>query len=149
MTKYAVAYAPNLSGGQPVNTTTTASFYIGNMSTRSWNQAVPQTTVNTLYAASPDDGDGYLIALPNPTPSPASPWNGLNAPQFFKSLTNGAAAKTDAAFIATCDYILKNYKSDGTTGTPKINPAGCATVGACQTAINLVGWQSYGFVPPA
>ena len=75
--------------------------------------------------------------------------SGLNAPQFFKSLTNGAAAKTDAAFIATCSYILKNYKSDGTTGTPKINAAGCISVSDCQTQINTVGWQSYGFVPPA
>ena len=116
MTKYAVAYAPNISGGQPANTTTTASFYIGNMSTRSWNQAVIQTTTNTYYAASPDDADGYLIAIPNPTPGPASPWNGLNAPQFFKSLVNGSPSKTDAGFIATCSYILKNYKSDGKIG---------------------------------
>ena len=125
MTKYAVAYAPNATA-QPGNTSKTGSFYIGNTATRSWNQAVAQTTVNTLFAMSPDDSGSYVIAIPNPSPSPASPWSGLNAPQFFKSLHNGAASKTDAAFIATCDYILKNYKSDGTTGTPKINPAGCA-----------------------
>ena len=148
MTKYAVAYAPNATA-QPGNTSKTGSFYIGNTATRSWNQAVAQTTVNTLFAMSPDDSGSYVIAIPNPSPSPASPWSGLNAPQFFKSLVSGAPSKTDAGFIATCDYILKNYKTDGTTGTPKINPAGCASVVACQGAINAVGWQSYGFNQPA
>jgi len=148
MTKYAVAYAPNATA-QPANTSKTGSFYIGNTATRSWNQAVAQTTVNTLFAMSPDDSGSYVIAIPNPSPSPASPWSGLNAPQFYFSLTSGAPAKTDAAFISTCSYILKTYKSDGTVGTPPINAAGCISVGDCQTQINTVGWQSYGFVPPA
>ena len=148
MTKYAVAYAPNATA-QPGNTSKTGSFYIGNTATRSWNQAVAQTTTNTLFAASPNDTDGYLIALRNPNPTPVSPWSGLDAPQFFKSLLNGAASKTDAAFISTCSYILKTYKTDGTVGSPPINAVGCSSVGDCQTQINTVGWQSYGFVAPA
>lgn len=147
MAQYAVAYAPNLSGGQPANTVKTGSFYIGQMiNGRTWNQVVPQTTANTYYVASPVDTSAYIIALPNPNPS--APFTGLNAPQFFASLLNGALSKTDGAFISTCDYILKNYKADGTTGTPKINAAGCASVPDCQTQINAVGWQSYGFVAP-
>lgn len=147
MAQFAVAYAPNISGGTPTNTTTTASFYIGQMiNGRTWNQAVTQTTTNTYYAASPLDNTAYIIALPNPSPS--APFTGLNAPQFFHSLLNGVASKTDAAFISTCDYILKTYKTDGTVGTPSINGAGCASVSACQAAINTAGWQSYGFVAP-
>ena len=147
MAQFAVAYAPNLSGGQPANTSKTGSFYVGAMiNGRTWNQTVTQTTTNTFFCASPLDNSAYIIALKNPNPS--APFTGLDAPQFFHSLSNGVASKTDAAFIATCDYILKNYQTDGTPGAPPINPAGCSTVGNCQTAINTVGWQSYGFVAP-
>ena len=147
MAQFAVAYAPNLSGGQPANTTATGSFYIGNMiNGRTWNQTVTQTTTNTFFCASPDDTNGYLIALPNPSPS--APFNGTTAPQFFKSLASGAPSKTDAAFITTCSYILQNYKADGTVGQPPIDGAGCGSVADCRTKINTVGWQSYGFVAP-
>lgn len=146
MAQYAVAYAPNLSGGAPANTTQTGSFYIGDMNRGPWNQTLTQTTTNTYFCASPMDTSAYIIALPNPSPS--SPFNGTTAPQFFHSLSNGAASKTDAAFISTCSYILKNYKADGTVGAPPINPAGCSTVTDCKTEINTVGWQSYGFTAP-
>lgn len=147
MAQYAVAYAPNLSGGAPANTTSTGSFYIGNMvNGKTWNQVVPQTTTNTFFCASPNDATAYIIALRNPSPS--APFSGLDAPQFFFSLASGSPSKTDAAFINTCSYILKNYKADGTVGAPPINPGGCGTVNDCKTQINTVGWQSYGFVAP-
>lgn len=150
MAQYAVAYAPNYNGGAASGsfTTKTGSFIIGSMgaSRGPWNQALPQSTTTTYYCASPNDTSAYIIALPNPSPS--TPFVGTTAPQFFYSLVAGAASKTDAGFISTCDYILKNYKSDGTTGTPKINAVGCASVSDCQTQINTVGWQSYGFVAP-
>jgi len=149
MAQYAVVYAPNLSGGAPANTTQTGSFYIGNMiNGRTWNQTVTQTTTNTFFCASPDDTNGYLIALPNPSPS--APFDGRTAPQFFKSLNpaTGAPIKNDAAFINTCDYILKNYQANGTVGQPPINPVGCSSVADCRTQINTVGWQSYGFAAP-
>ena len=150
MAQYAIAYAPNLSGGQPANTVATGSFYIGSMiNGRTWNQAVPQTTTTTYFCASPNDTTAYVIALPNPSPS--APFNGTTAPQFYYSLLNGAASKTDGAFIATCDYILKRYTAAGAVASPGggVNPAGCASVSACQAAINAAGfWQSYGFVAP-
>ena len=147
MAQFAVAYAPNLSGGQPANTSKTGSFYVGAMiNGRTWNQTVTQTTTNTFFCASPLDSSAYIIALKNPNPS--SPFNGLDAPQFFHSLLNGSPSKTDGAFITTCDYILKNYQADGTPGGTPINPAGCSSVADCKTQINTVGWQSYGFVAP-
>ena len=150
MAQYAVAYAPNYNGGAASgsNTTQTGSFIIGTMVAGKgpWNQTLSQSTTNTFYCASPDDTNGYLIAIPNPSPS--APFNATTAPQFFKSLVNGTPTKNDAAFISTCSYILRNYKADGTTGTPKINGAGCATVTDCQNQINTVGWQSYGFIAP-
>ena len=150
MAQYAIAYAPNLSGGQPANTTATGSFYIGNMiNGRTWNQAVPQTTTTTYFCASPNDASAYIIAMPNPSPS--APFNGTTAPQFYSSLLNGALSKTDAAFITTCDYILKRYTAAGAVASPGggVNPAGCADVNGCKAAINAAGfWQSYGFVAP-
>jgi len=148
MAQYAITYAPNLSGGAPANTTNTGSFHIGNLvQGRIWNQEVPQTTTNTLFFASPNDNDGYLMALPNPL-KPA-PFNGLDQPQFFKSLTNGVPAKTDAAFITTCDYILKTYQTDGTVGQPPASPGGCNSVASCKSSFTSFGWfQSYGFTAP-
>ena len=148
MAQYAITYAPNLTGGAPANTTNTGSFHIGNLvQGRVWNQAVLQTTTNTLFFASPNDDDGYLMALPNPL-KPA-PFNGLDQPQFFKSLVNGTPAKTDAAFIAICDYILKTYKTDGTVGQPSASPGGCSSVANCQSSFTNAGfWQSYGFSVP-
>ena len=148
MPQFAVAYAPNYNGGAITNTTTTGSFRIGTMvaGRGPWNQTLTQTTTNTFFCASPNDATAYVIAIPNPSPS--APFNGTTAPQFFYSLLNGVASKTDGAFIATCSYILRNYKSDGTTGTPKINGAGCSSVTDCQNQINTVGWQSYGFINP-
>ena len=150
MAQFAIAYAPNLSGGQPANTTVTGSFYIGNLTQgKVWNQTVTQTTTNTLFCASPNDSTAYLIAIPNPSPS--APFTGTTAPQFFASLLNGAQSKTDAAFITTCDYILKRYNSSGAPGAigTGVNPAGCADVTGCKAAINAAGWwQSYGFTAP-
>ena len=148
MAQFAVAYAPNLSGGQPANTSKTGSFYVGAMTAGRgpWNQTVTQTTTNTLFCASPLDNSAYIIALKNPNPS--APFTGLDAPQFFHSLLNGSPSKTDGAFIATCDYILKNYQTNGTPGAPPINPIGCSSVSDCKTKIDTVGWQSYGFVAP-
>jgi len=142
MAQYAITYAPNYNGGsEPANTNKTGSFRIGALPAGPWNQAVPQSTTNTLFCASPDDTSGYLIALPNPAPS--APFTGLDAPQFFRSI-----AKNDAGFISMCNYILKNYKADGTTGDPKIDLAGCSTVSDCQTKINTAGWQSYNWLAP-
>jgi hypothetical protein len=150
MAQYAVAYAPNISGGTPSGTQKTGSFYIGNLvQGKTWNQAVPQTTTNTLYYASPIANVGtaqpYIIAIPKSGVSP-------DQPQFFYSQTGGAFAQTDGAFIITCDYLLKGYTAAGAVASPGggANPAGCASVGACQAALTAVGWfQSYGFNPPA
>ena len=152
MAQYAIAYAPNLSGGQPANTSATGSFLIGNMTTRAWDMGIPQTTTNTQYFASPlaniGNGAPYIIALPNPA-KPA-PFTGLDQPQFFYSQTGGAFSLTDGAFIATCDYILKTYQADGSVGQPSVNPAGCNSVPNCQSALTAAGFfQSYGFTPPA
>jgi len=153
MAQYAIAYAPNLSGGQPASTQKTGSFYIGNLAQgKTWNQAVPQTTTNTLFFASPlannNNAQPYVIAIPNPN-KPA-PFTGLDQPQFFYSQTGGAFSQTDGAFIATCDYILKTYKTDGSVGQPSANPAGCNSVPNCQSALTTAGFfQSYGFNAPA
>ncbi len=56
----AIAYAPNLSGGQPANTSATGSFLIGNMNTRAWNMVIPQTTTNTQYFASPITSSAFV-----------------------------------------------------------------------------------------
>ena len=49
MAQYAIAYAPNLTGGTPSSTQKTGSFYIGNLiQGKTWNQAVPQSTTNHL-----------------------------------------------------------------------------------------------------
>jgi hypothetical protein len=150
MAQYAIAYAPNLSGGQPSGTQKTGSFYVGNLiQGKTWNQVVPQTTVNTVYYASPlanvNNAAPYIIAIPKSGGSP-------DQPQFFYSQTGGAFFQSDAAFVSTCDYILKGYTAAGAVATPGngANPAGCASVGACQSALTAVGWfQSYGFNPPA
>ena len=153
MAQYAIEYAPNLSGGQPSSTQKTGSFYVGNLTQgKTWNQAVPQTTTNTLFFASPlannSNAQPYVIALPNPN-KPA-PFTGLDQPQFFYSQTGGAFSQTDGAFIATCDYILKTYQATGTVGQPSVNPAGCNSVPNCQSALTAAGFfQSYGFNPPA
>ena len=153
MAQYAIAYAPNLTGGTPASTTQTGSFFIGNLTQgKVWNQAVPQSTTNTIFFASPlaniGNGAPYIIALPNPA-KPA-PFTGLDQPQFFYSQTGGAFSLTDGAFIATCSYILKNYQADGSVGSPPAEAGGCISVGDCKTKFTAVGWfQSYGFNPPA
>ena len=153
MAQYAIAYAPNLTGGTPASTTQTGSFFIGNLTQgKVWNQAVPQSTTNTIFFASPlanvGNGAPYIIALPNPA-KPA-PFTGLDQPQFFYSQTGGAFSLTDGAFIATCSYILKNYKADGSVGSPPVDVLGCSSVGDCQSKFTSAGWfQSYGFVTPA
>ena len=151
MAQYAIAYAPNLTGGTPASTTQTGSFFIGNLTQgKVWNQAVPQSTTNTIFFASPlanvGNGAPYIIALPNPA-KPA-PFTGLDQPQFFYSQTGGAFSLTDGAFIATCSYILKTYQADVTVGQPTVNPAGCTSAVDCQSSFTAVGWfQSYGFTP--
>ena len=148
----AIAYAPNLSGGQPANTAVTGSFLIGNMNTRAWNMAITQTTTNTQYFASPVTSSAYVMAIPKISASVTTgPFTGLDQPQFFYSMINGTATLNDAAFITTCDWILKHYTANGTVNSVNpVNPAGCASVGACQAAFTSAGWfQSYGFVSPA
>ena len=147
----AIAYAPNLSGGQPANTSATGSFLIGNMNTRVWNMPVTQTTTNTQYFASPVTSSAYVMAIPNLSASVTlGPFVGLDQPQFYYSLLNGVASLTDGAFISTCSYILKNYKADGSVGSPPVDVLGCSSVGDCQSKFTSVGWfQSYGFVTPA
>ena len=151
MAQYAITYAPNYNGGAaPANTANTGSFYIGALSAGPWNQVVPQSTTNTLFCASPNDTAAYIIALPNPNPSPASPWSGLDAPQFWQSVNplTGAPQKNDAAFINICDHILKNYGADGDPTSPPINVGGCSTVSQCQQLIDTAGWQSYNWLAP-
>ena len=147
----AIAYAPNLSGGQPANTSATGSFLIGNMNTRAWNMVIPQTTTNTQYFASPITSSAYVMAIPNLSASVTlGPFTGLDQPQFYYSLLNGAASLTDGAFILTCSYILKNYKADGSVGSPPVDVLGCSSVGDCQSKFTAAGWfQSYGFGAPA
>ena len=148
----AIAYAPNLSGGQPANTSATGSFLIGNMNTRAWNMVVPQTTTNTQYFASPITSSAYVMAIPNLSASVTlGPFTGLDQPQFYYSLINGTANLSDAAFITTCDYILKHYTANGTVDSQNPqNPAGCFDVAGCKAAFMAAGWfQSYGFVAPA
>ena len=153
----AVAYAPNITGGQPANTSKTGSFYIGNMNTRAWNQVVPQTAPasNTLYYASPLTSSAYVLIIPNASQSISPTQPPTDQPEFFYSLLNGTATLSDAAFISTCDYVLKRYDAQGVpvgasgSGTAA-NPAGCATVSACQAAFTTLGWvTTYGFIPPA
>ena len=154
MAQYAITYAPNLSGGEPANTSKTGSFRIGNLTQgKVWNQAVPQTTTNTLFFASPpannNNAQPYIIALPNPA-KPA-PFTGLDQPQFFYSQIGGDFSQTDGAFISTCDYILKGYTAAGAVASPGsgVNPAGCSDVTGCKAAINAAGFfQSYGFTAP-
>jgi len=147
----AIAYAPNLSGGQPANTSATGSFLIGNMNTRSWNMPVTQTTTNTFYFASPITSSAYVMAIPNPLkPATGGLFEGLDQPQFYYSLLNGVASLTDGAFISTCSYILKNYKTDGSVGSPPADIAGCTNTSDCKTKFTAAGWfQSYGFLAPA
>ena len=151
----AIAYAPNLSGGQPANTSQTGSFIIGNMNTRAWNMVVTQTTTNTLYYASSLTGSAYVLALPNKLSSLSPGVPASDRPQFYSSMIGGVPSLTDAGFIATADYCLKRYDINGVpvgySGSgAAANPAGCASVGACQAAFTSAGWfQNYGFVPPA
>jgi len=153
--QYAIAYAPNLNGGQPANTSQTGSFIIGNMNTRAWNQAVPQTTTNTLYYASPLTGSAYILALPNKLSSISPGVPATDQPEFYYSMIGGVASLTDGGFIATANYCLKSYDINGVpvgySGSgAAANPAGCAAVAACQAAFTSAGWfQNYGFVPPA
>ena len=153
--QYAIAYAPNLNGAQPANTSQTGSFIIGNMNTRAWNQVVPQTTTNTLYYASPLTGSAYILALPNRLSSISPGIPATDQPEFFFSMVGGAASLTDGGFIATANYCLKSYDLNGrpvgySGSGAAANPAGCASVVACQAAFTSAGWfQSYGFTPPA
>ena len=156
MAQYAITYAPNLSGGEPTGTSKTGSFRIGNLTEgKVWNQAVPQTTTNTIFFASPlaniGNGAPYVMAIPNPNkPATQGLFEGLDQPQFFYSQTGGSFSLTDGAFILTCSYILKGYQTDGSVGSPPADPFGCTSVGDCQTKFTAAGWfQSYGFVPPA
>jgi len=155
--QFAIAYAPSINGGQPANTAKTGSFLIGNMDTKSWNQVVPQTSSasNTFYYASPITSSGYVIAIPNRSQSLSPTLPVTDQPEFYYSMLNGVASLTDAAYISTCNYILKSYDANGVvvgysgSGTA-VNPAGCATVSACQAAFATAGWfTSYGFIPPA
>lgn len=153
--QYAIAYAPNLNGAQPANTSQTGSFIIGNMNTRAWNQVVPQTTTNTLYYASPLTGSAYILALPNKLSSISPGVPATDQPEFYQSMVGGAASLTDGGFIATANYCLKSYDINGVpvgySGSgAAANPAGCASVAACQAAFTSAGWfQNYGFQPPA
>jgi hypothetical protein len=155
--QYAIAYAPSINGGQPPNTSKTGSFLIGNMNTRAWNMVVPQTSSasNTLYYASPVTTSAYILALPNRSQSISSVNPVTDQPQFFYSMVGGVASLTDAGFIATADYCLKRYDINGVpvgySGSgAAANPAGCASVGACQSAFTAAGWfQSYGLIVPA
>lgn len=152
----AVAFAPSITGGQPANTSKTGSFYLGNMNTRSWNQVVPQSASasNTLYYASPLTTSAYVLIIPNASQSISPTQPPTDQPEFYYSMINGTATLSDAAFITTCDWILKNYDNKGVpvgysgSGTAA-NPAGCATVGACQAAFATLGWvTTYGMLPP-
>ena len=148
----AIAYAPNLSGSQPANTVQTGSFIIGNMNTRAWDMAIPQTTTNTQYFASPVTSSAYVMAIPKISASVTTgPFTGLDQPQFFYSMVDGAATLNDAAFITTCDWLLKHYTANGTVDSANpYNPVGCVAVGACQVAFTAAGWfTSYGFIAPA
>ena len=153
--QYAIAYAPARSGGQPANTSATGSFLIGNMDTRSWNQVVPQSSSNTLYYASPLTGSAYILAIPNRSQSISPTQPPTDQPEFFFSMIGGAASLTDGGFIGTANYCLKSYDINGVpvgySGSgAAANPAGCASVAACQAAFTSVGWfQNYGFQPPA
>ena len=156
MAQYAIAYAPNLTGGTPAGTTQTGSFFIGNLTQgKVWNQAVPQSTTNTIFFASPlanvGNGAPYVMAIPNPLkPATGGLFAGLDQPQFFYSQTGGAFSLTDGAFIATCSYILKTYQADGSVGSPPAEAGGCTSVVDCKNKFTAVGWfQSYGFNPPA
>jgi len=163
MALYAIAYAPALTGGTPSNTQQTGSFYIGNLTSgvRAWNDSLPQTgRTATQFFASPlaniNDASPYVMAIPSLSGSGPAPFTGVDKPQFFYSQlpSNGTGAVTgsltDAAFIATCDYMLKTYQADGTVGQPSVDPVGCSSVGNCQSAFTAAGWfQSYGFNPPA
>ena len=147
MAQYAIAYSPTATGGT-ANTSQTGSFFIGNMITRAWNQTVTATGGNTFYYGSPlanvSNAFPYIIAIPKAGASPTQP-------QFFYSMIGGVFTQSDAAFVATADWVLKHYAADGSVNfaTPA-NPAGCASVAACKSALTSAGWfNSYAFVPPA
>ena len=148
MAQYAIAYSPTATGGT-ANTTQTGSFYIGNMTTRAWNQTVTATGGNTFYYASPianvNNAAPYIIAIPKAGASPT-------APQFFYSLLAGTPSQTDGAFVATASWVLQHYTTAGavTSIGSSANPAGCADVASCKAALTAAGWfNSYSFVPPA
>ena len=161
MALYAIAYAPALTGGTPSNTQKTGSFYVGNLASgiRAWNESLPQTgrAASQFFASPPaniGNGSPYVMAIPSPSGSGPAPFTAVDKPQFFYSQlpSNATGAVTgsltDAAFIATCDYMLKTYQADGTVGQPPVNPAGCASVVNCQSAFTAAGWfQSFGFTP--
>ena len=147
MAQYAIAYSPTATGGT-ANTSQTGSFFIGNMTTRAWNQTVIATEGNTFYYGSPlanvSNAFPYIIAIPKAGASPTQP-------QFFYSMINGTFNQSDAAFIVTADWVLKHYATAGSVNfASPANPAGCASVGTCQAALTSAGWfNSYNFVPPA
>ena len=153
----AIAYAPNLSGGAPANTVQTGSFIIGNLTPgRTWTQNIPQTSGgDTLFFASPpcnvNNAAPYIMAMPNPLkPATQGFFEGLTQPQFFYSMTGGNFIFNDAAFTEICSYMLKNYKTDGSVGSPPVDVLGCSSVGDCQSKFTSAGWfQSYGFIAPA
>lgn len=144
--------------GNVSNTTTTGSMVIGNLlgGVRPWNDTIlvdlgtgpfPQ-----YFYASPianiSNAFPYVFGLPY---TPLPPYAIMPyPPQFIYSMINGTPTLSDAAFVATADYILKNYNTSGQVDsvTP-CNPGGCNNVTDCQRAVDGCGWfQSYGFTPP-
>lgn len=157
MPNYAVAYAPGLNIPQPDNTQQTGSFYIGNQSGGPWNQVLPQTgqtTSETYFISSPTSGSAYIMAIPGTMSAALRPagqsdvtWpNGMTSPQFFYSLAPGGTPQvSDAAFISTCSYILKNYDISGVPGGTPADPTGCASVGDCTAKFAAAQWfHNYG-----
>lgn len=153
MPNYAVAYAPGLSIPAPVGTQQTGSFYIGTMAGGPWNQELPQTgqiQTSSYFIGSPISGAAYIMAIPasmnpalRPIGQPDTIWpDGMTCPQFFYSLNplNGAPLLNDAAFISTCDYMLKNYSISGVPGGTPADVTGCATVGDCTTKFAAAQW---------
>ena len=153
----AIAYAPALTGGAPANTVQTGSFIIGNLiQGKTWTQNIPQSSGgDTLFFASPpcnvNNAAPYIMAMPNPLKPPTGGlFEGLTQPQFFYSMTGGAFNLGNGAFTETCSYMLKNYKTDGSVGSPPADALGCTDVSTCQTKFAIAGWfQSYGFSAPA
>ena len=155
MSQLAITYAPNLDGSAPANTVNTGSFYIGRqIAGRVWNYTVAQTTTDTYFYSSPLSASYFTIALPNKKDSGGTGNPPTDQPQFLPSLLGGSPSKGDAAFIAACDFALKNYDTDGNPidragAGPPANGVGCATVSECKLRFDQVNWfQDYSTVIP-